>query len=467
MLELLEARGLMRQDIGRDELVPREVLEAAQRKSLPFNRVYFPMGAAPFQQRKLRRNVKDLKTLSESVLPSRAIRLIRNTVSSLDYGVQLKKVVRKDKALAQQLSPTIDKVLAVLDNPNTSDDDFQSFISQIVEDILCFDAGAWEYVEKPRYIPNNKLLGLEVVPGYSLAHNLKWDGDPNNPRWVQVFDDGGTGEVFLDKDIEYLSMRKRSWTPFGLSPLEVVCDIMDAWLGITSYQRRVASEAYPPILLNLKGQDQTQLDIVKSWWENEIKGRATPGFIGWPDDINAIDMKPGGDTMLMLAYQEMLVRTISFAFDLKPLDFGIERDVNRTTAEVQRISSLREAPKTIARLIQAKMNQRVISRIAELLKDPAVLKLEFFWMNLDPADDKAQAETYQIYLNSEVMLPDEVRAELDLEPREDKLGMLSVNALKELYTINPQASRGDALTGLPDSPPADTQNNLDQTPGLD
>lgn len=467
MLELLEARGLI--DVKREALVPREVLEAAERKSSSYNRWYIPLVGTPFQQRKLRRTVKELKTLSESVLPSRAIRLIRNSVSSLDYGVQPKKIVRKDKAAAAQLSPIIDQVLAVLDNPNTCDDDFQSFISQVVEDILCFDAGAWEYVEKPKFIPNNKLLALEIVPGYSLAQNLTWNGDPSSPRWVQIYDDGRTGEMLLDKDIEYVSMRKRSWSPFGLSPLEVACDLMDSWLSITSYQRRVASEAYPPILLNLKGQDQTQLTLVKSWWENEIKGRATPGFIGWPDAIDAIDMKPGGDAMLMLAYQEMLVRTFSYAFDLKPLDFGIERDVNRTTAEVQRISSLREGPKIVARQIQQKLNQRVLPRIAQILKNPAVLKLEFFWLNIDPADDKAQAETFQIYLNSETMLPDEVRAELDLEPRADGLGMISVNALKEAYTLNPllgQKRRPDGLLELPEPPEPDTSDNLDQSEAL-
>jgi hypothetical protein len=262
-------------------------------------------------------------------------------------------------------------------------------------------------------------------------------------------------------------MRKRSWTPFGLSPLETVIDIMEAWLGITSYQRRVASEAYPPMLLNLQGQDQTQLNLVRSWWENEIKGRATPGFIGWPEDIQAIDMKPGGDTMLMLAYQEMLVRTVSYAFDLKPLDFSIERDVNRTTAEVQRISSLRDGPKTLARMIQQKMNQRVMPKLALMLNEPLVLKCEFFWLNIDPADDKAQAETYKILVDSEIMLPDEARAELDLEQRPDGLGMMSSNALKELYTLDPTV--GLKKTGrkngqLPDVPPR--QPDLQQEVGL-
>lgn len=463
MLELLESRGLI--DIKREDLVPQPVLEAAERKSANFS--YFsPLSGVPYMQRKLRRTVKELKTLSESVLPSRAIRLIRQNVSSLEYGVQLKKADRRNKQLRDELSGTIDSVLSVLDNPNTTDDDLPTFIAQIVEDLLCFDAGAWEYVPKPKFVNNNNVLALETVPGYTLATRLDWSGDPNEPRWMQLLENGRAGAQFLDREIEYLSMRKRSWTPFGVSPLEVVCDIMDSWLGITSYQRRVASEAYPPIMLVMKGMDQSQLNVVKSWWDNEIKGRATPGFIGWPSDVDSIDMKPGGDNMLMLAYQEMLVRTISFAFDLKPLDFSIERDVNRTTAEVQRISSLREGPKSIARVIAAKFNQRVLPMLAKLKNDPNILKLEFFWLNIDPADDKAQAEAFQIYSNSEVMLPDEIRAELDLEPRADGLGMLSVNALKELYTIDPLASQqskgGKGKLQLPEPPAPNTNNNLDQ-----
>lgn len=442
MLELLEARGLMRlQDIGRQELVPQPVLEAARRQSVAWNRLTQPNTiGTPYLPRRFRRNVSDLKTLSESVLPSRAIRLIRNAVSSLDYGIQLKKVVRKDKDLQKQLSPLIDKVLTVFDNPNTSDDDLQSFISQIVEDVLVWDGGAWEYVEKPRFIPNNDTLAFEVMPGYSLAHNTMWKGDPGKPRWAQVLDDGNIGEQFLDKDVEYLSMRKRSWTPFGLSPLETVIDIMDAWLGISSYQRKVASEAYPPILINPGGNlDQTQMDQLKSWWNNEVKGRGTPGLLASDGNMQVFDLKPGGDTLLMLAYQEMLVRCISFAFDLKPIDFSIERDVNRTTAEVQRVSSLREGPKTLARMIQAKMNQRVLPKIAKLLNVPEVQKLEFFWKNLDPSDDKVDAEILQIYAGSDILSIDEVRAELDFEPRLDGLGVLTFPALKELYSLKPLA----------------------------
>lgn len=457
MLELLEARGLMSLErIGRQELVPQPVLEAAQRKTVPWNRMMWPSTGAPYQQRNFKRNVRDLKTLSESVLPSRAIRLIRNAVSSLDYGIQLKKVLRKDKALSAQLSPLIDKVLTVFDNPNTTDDDLQSFIAQIVEDVLVFDAGAWEYVEKPRFIPNNNTLSLEVISGYSLASNLKWEGDPKKPRWAQLMDDGTLGEQFLDKDIEYLSMRKRSWTPFGLSPLETVIDIMDGWLSITSYQRRVASEAYPPILLFFEGQpDETQLNLIRSWWENDIKGRATPGFLGWQGGVSAVDLKPGGDSGLMLAYQEMLVRSVSFAFDLKPIDFSIERDVNRTTAEVQRVSSLRDGPKTIARLIQAKMNQRVMPKIGEILGDPDVLKLEFFWKNIDPADDKVDADILASHVAHDILSIDEARAELDFEPRLDGLGVLTLPALKELYTLNPTAGlkrsgKGQNLDLLPE-----------------
>ncbi len=469
MLELLEARGLMSLErIGRQELVPAEVLEAAARKSAAWNRLTTPSTiGTPYMPRRFRRNVKDLKTLSESVLPSRAIRLIRNAVSSLDYGVQLKKVVRKDKQLQKQLSPLIDKVLTVFDNPNTSDDDLQSFIAQIVEDVLVWDAGAWEYVEKPKFIPNNNTLSFEVVPGFSLAHNLLWKGDPGKPRWAQVYDDGNIGEQFLDKDIEYLSMRKRSWTPFGLSPLETVIDIMDAWLGIASYQRRVASDAYPSVLLTLgENVSEDTVRIVRSYWDNELRGRGTPGIIGNLPKPEVFDLKPGGDTLLMLAYQEMLVRCISFAFDLKPIDFSIERDVNRTTAEVQRVSSLREGPKTLARMIQQKMNQRVMPKIAELLGEPDVLKLEFFWMNIDPADDLAQAQMYKIYLDGEVLMPDEVRAELDFEQRVDGLGGLSAKALAELYTLNPLAGmkRGKGQNQLDDLLPQPEEPDEEQEP---
>jgi hypothetical protein len=56
------------------------------------------------------------------------------------------------------------------------------------------------------------------------------------------------------------------------------------------------------------------------------------------------------------------------------------------------------------------------------LGDESVKQLEFFWLNIDPADDKTQSEILQRYAEAEIMVPDEIRAELDLESRPDGFG---------------------------------------------
>ena len=437
MKEIFERYGLLKPSPALPPL--GSTLEAAERKSLqPFQFMTLSTGKTQFQQKRYRRRPADLKKLSESVLPSRAIRLIRNSISSLDYGIQPKSFIKDRKDL--KVTKATDTVRSVLDNPNARDDDLLSFIGQIIEDLLIFDAGAWEYVEKPLGVMGNDILGLEVVTGDSIAQNPAWSGDPSMPRWAQDTGIGTANVTFLDSELEYLSLRKRSWTPFGISPLETAVDIMDAWLQVGAFQRTVASESYPSVIMWMGSQiTEPQIQDWRRLWENELKGRGTPGFLGgWEGEPKAIQLKSKDDAGLYLKYQEMLVRTLAYAFDLKPQDLGLERDLNRSTAEVSQDQSVRESAYPFAKLIAAKMNQRVLPRIARIVNDPTILELEFFWINIDPSDDSVQSQIFERYGRINVMMIDEIRSELNLEPLPGGLGQMTPGQFEEYFKINPE-----------------------------
>ena len=103
-----------------------------------------------FQTKRNKRRPNYLRGLAKSALPSRAISLIRDGVTSLKWAVQPREILPESEKSAQ-FGDSIETVLNVLRRPNWEDDDFITFIGQIVEDLLVFDAGCWEYVEQPRY----------------------------------------------------------------------------------------------------------------------------------------------------------------------------------------------------------------------------------------------------------------------------------------------------------------------------
>lgn len=432
-------------------------LTAAQRKSAFLDVGLFNVpvpipGLGGFRQRRMTRRVDLLKNFSETAIATRAIKLIRDGVSYNDWDILAKDTLREE-----ELTPEKDIVSSILKHPNPVDDDFPTFIGQLVEDILIWDAGAWEYVENPPFMEDNKILEMAIIPGYTLSMNAVWRGDPEMTRWAQVLNIRGIGPVrFKDSEIEYLVARKRSWTQFGLSPMEVVVEIIESWLGLASYQRQTASNAYPRQMLYLGDKfTEEQVERYRAWFRSDLTGQGGPGIYGGGGgEPKVLEMKPVSDKGLYLEYQEMLMRVFAFAFGLKPQDFGLERDVNRSTAEVGSVSSIREAQNPIAMLIEGKINVRTIPKIAKITGNPKIKDVKFKYKGIDRRDRKQDADLHQIYLEQNVLTPDDVRAELGKPPYPAKIGQLPVAVIKELAKLNPLAFVDALEVEVEGEPPA-------------
>jgi Phage portal protein len=417
-------------------------LAAEKRRTFPYGTVvYSPTSAVPQTPRKTKRRVSELKTFSEHVLVSRAIRVIRNGVGSLTYGLQ-PRVPAESETETRAYDDAALVVRSVLDNPNRIDNNFKRFLGPLIEDLLCWDAAVFEYVERPQNIAKNQLLALEPAPGYTFAMNLRWDGTSSGIRWVQMIDGGSQGPAFTDDELEYVMQRRRTWEVFGLSQLETAVEIMDGFLNVQAFQREVASNAYPAFMMYL-GDEATedQIDIFRVYWENDLRGRAQPGFFAGfgKSKPESLPLKPVGDDGLYLQYTELLTRILAYAFDLSPMDFGIERDVNRSTAEVTATQSVMNARRPIAELITSTFNARVLPRIARIADEPRISELEMFWLDIDPSDEKARADIHAIYLDRDVVTLDEVRSDLDKPPYPKGFGKLTKSAAQELIKLDPTA----------------------------
>ena len=231
-----------------------------------------------FQTKRNKRRPNYLRGLAKSALPSRAISLIRDGVTSLKWAVQPREILPESEKSAQ-FGDSIETVLNVLRRPNWEDDDFITFVGQIVEDLLVFDAGCWEYVERPRYSSgSNDLLALFPVPGDTIAKNVKWSGNPTSIRWRQTV---GEKRGFTDLDLEYLMHRKQSGSAFGYSPLESAVDAMESWLGLSAYQGGIASNAYPSFMFYMGDAVTTeQVKAMRGLLAHRSAGPRFPWYLG-------------------------------------------------------------------------------------------------------------------------------------------------------------------------------------------
>ena len=387
-------------------------------------------------QRRLRRDWKTLLLLSESPIPSRAITLITDKVASLEYTITPKKG-HEDEDYTQE----IETLQRVIDNPNHEDEDWPTFVRQIVEDQLVFDTGVFEYVERPPFIDGNDIVALFPVPGWSIEKVSGWDGNPRKPRWMQRTDGGNDkGISLLDSQLEVLITRKRTSKSYGLAPLEVAVGLMDALLGLQSYQAEVASNAYPAFLLSLgKEVSEPQAQDFRRYWEQDLRGVGRPGIVGNMDDPKSIALKAVTDDGLYPKYKDTLTRMLAFTFKLKPQDFGIERDVNKAQGEISQAASIEEAVKPYARMLASRATTRIFPRVARLTNQPRILDLVFTYENIDPWDEKERAEIQRIQLETDQRTIDEVRGENGLEPLANGLGGLTLSEYRATvgYTTNP------------------------------
>jgi len=425
-------------------VAPLPVIAAAERVTVPSQMMNFGNGGVRLKTnpdpRRLRRDWRALLALSETPICSRAISLIVDKVSSLDWVVAPKPEF-SDNGI--DYTDPIKTVCGVLDNPNNEDEDWPAVVKQVVEDQLVYDFGAWEYVESPEPAPMpNDILALIPVPGWSIERTMAWKGDKHKPRWVQNTGDKPVG--LLDSQLEVIIMRRRTSVSYGLAPMEVVVGLMDAYLKLSSYQADVASEAYPAFMLALgDATDQAQVDEMRLYWNNQMRGRGKPGLFGGFGDAKALQTKAITDDGLYLKYEEKLMRCAAFSFKLKPQDFSIERDVNRSQGEVSQAASIEEAIRPYAMALASRITRRVIPRIAAITGDIKILDLAYTYSNIDPWDEAEQTKIATTQWKSDGLTRGEYREKLGQPPLDDGKDDMSyseyVSQFKPAFGADPNA----------------------------
>ena len=126
---------------------------------------------------------------------------------------------------------------------------------------------------------------------------------------------------------------------------------------------------------------------------------------------------------------------IAIAFDLSPQNLGVERDVNRNTAEVGEDRDWVSAIKPMAHLITSHITRETIQALL------GFSQLEFAFKGLDREDEQAEATVYSTYYASNVLTPNEQRAYMGLPPSESPFAdMLFVEANQAMAQQAAQAA---------------------------
>jgi hypothetical protein len=252
-------------------------------------------------------------------------------------------------------------------------------------------------------VPESLPLVMWPVDGASIRMNLEWDGAASSPRYLQVVDQSNTQVKLDDEELIYIRLNPRTHTPFGLGRLEVAFETVNAFLGAHRYAARLASNSVVQYALWLQDLTPEHHERLIRWWQDEIEGTGKVPILSVESKPEVLRFGGGTDADLRLQWQEFLLRVVASAFDLPPFYLGVERDVNRSTAEEMNDLAFRQAIVPTARLFAESLTRGAIS------KRLGWTDLEFVFAELDTTDPLEEAQIQQILLQNGVLTVNEVR----------------------------------------------------------
>ena len=293
-----------------------------------------------------------------------------------------------------------------LEHPNTGET-WRQFLSRILEDIVVGGFGAAEIAPNDYFL---KPYDLYAVDGQSINVNPGWDGLIDGVRYEQSFGYNNSnlqintfpGVQLRDKELSYFMLNPRSNTPFGYGYIETAFMLINAWIGAFSYSEKRASNSTPNYLIFLgENIDASYVHTVRAWWRNSVEGTGEIPIVGGGRAPEVKNLNNTGEDPLWLKWQEFLVRMIAISCNQSPMALGLERDVNRSTAESSAQKDW-QIVEPVANIFSDNITNDVLG------KNFGWPHLKFQWIIRNP-DEKRQAETLAIQWTMNAVTVNELR----------------------------------------------------------
>ena len=362
----------------------------------------------------------NLRRFAETPLVRRAINVIKDRIASLDWQIKLKRGYTP--ATVNDADERSAILRNTLEGPNPGDS-FRTLIEQVLDDAL---VGGYGAIEMELTGDPQRPFDLWPVDGATIKINAKWDGSPATPRYAQATGlamgqitplggdslEGKTPGLIplLDDELIYIRLNPRSYTPFGLGPLEVAFETVNSFLGAHRFAGKLASNSVVQYALWLNETSPAQHERLIRWWQDEIEGTGRVPLISTEQKPEVLRFAAGTDADLRLNWQEFLIRMVGNAFSLPPMLLGLERDVNQSTATEQADEAFRSAVVPLAKLVAEHFTRDLF---AKKLGWP---EFEFVFNELDARDEMTEVEMQTALLTAGVLTVNEVRAMRGLGP---------------------------------------------------
>ena len=350
----------------------------------------------------------NLRRFAETPVVRRAINVIKDRIASMDWQVRVRRGVRADKI--DGLEGKLNALRRTLEEPNAVDS-FRTLIEQVAEDALTGGFGA---VEMESTGDPERPAMLWAVDGASIRINARWDGQAETARYAQALPGQleSSAVDLRDDQLMYVRMNPRSFTPFGLGPLEVAFETVNQFLCAHRFAGKLAANSVAQYALWLNEATPSQHERLIRWWQDEIEGPGRVPLLSTEQKPEVLRFAQGTDADLRLAWQEFLIRMVANAFGLPPMLLGLEGDVNRSTAAELADEAFRGAIQPLAQLLAGHITRDLLGKCI------GWREFEFIFNDLNARDEETELKVQVQLLQAGVLTVNEVRAMRGLGPVE-------------------------------------------------
>jgi HK97 family phage portal protein len=382
-------------------------MELAKRRTLALPSILSPYGAGFGPGAGIPKPTQaNLRRFAETPLVRRAINVIKDRIVAMDWQVRVRRGVAASEVgyMARKLRA----LRRTLEEPNATDS-FRTLLEQVIEDAL---TGGYGAIEMEATGDPEVPAQMWPVDGATIRVNVNWDGDPESARYSQVAQGQMPDQAvsLRDDQLIYLRMNPRSFTPFGLGPLEVAFETVNQFLSAHRFAGKLAANSVVQYALWLNEATPTQHERMIRWWQDEIEGTGRVPLISTEQKPEVLRFAQGTDADLRLQWQQFLIRMVANAFGLPPLLLGLEGDVNRSTAAELADEAFRGAIEPLAKLIAEHITRDLFSKCISWRE------FEFVFNDLSARDEDTELAIQVQLLAAGVYTVNEVRAMRGLGP---------------------------------------------------
>jgi len=284
--------------------------------------------------------------------------------------------------------------------------DWDTWLRAVLEELFVIDAP----VVYPRMNRGGGVYSLDLMDGSTIKRVVTAEGRTPmapDPAYQQILK-GVPAVDYTRDELLYIPRNVRVSKLYGYSPVEQIIMTINIALRRAISQLDYYTEGNIPDAMYTvpEAWSADQLKTFQMYWDAMLEGsqaqKRHAKFI--PGGISAL---PTRDPKLKDEMDEWLARVVCYAFSLPPT--ALIKQVNRATGEQAQDTADEEGIAPTMNWTVRMMNQ-ILSRWFQ------APDLCFAWAEEEAQDPLQQASVAKIYLDTKVLHPDEVRADLGREP---------------------------------------------------